>query len=206
MEERQAPSAESLARGAWQRGDYAAVTDIVFSAYGSELYSFLLAQFRGQASIADDVFSAFSEDYWRGLPGFEWRCSIRAWCYKLARSASSRYRRSPHNRRERQVPLSEAGELEVLVARTRTNTQVHLRSEVKDKFRELREALSRDEQDLLVLRVDRALPWRDVVHAMFDEQDVTDEQQCRRLETALRQRFSEVKKRLRRLAKARGLL
>lgn len=197
---------EVAARGAWERGDYVAVTNVVLSAYGAELYSFLLAQFRGQQSVADDVFSAFSEDFWRALPGFQWRCSIRAWCYKLARSASSRHRRSPHNRGARRIPLSEAIQLEALAARTRTSTQVHLRSEVKDKVRELREALDRDEQDLLVLRVDRGLSWRDVVHAMVDEDDAPDEKHCQRMEVALRQRFVEIKKRLRRLAEAAGLI
>jgi RNA polymerase sigma-70 factor, ECF subfamily len=156
--------------------------------------------------VADDVFSAFSEDFWRALPGFQWRCSIRAWCYKLARSASSRHRRNPHNRGERRIPLSDAIHLETLAARTRTSTQAHLRSEVKDKVRELRETLDRDERDLLVLRVDRGLSWRDVVHAMMDEEDAPDEKRCQRMEAALRQRFVEIKKRLRRLAEAAGLI
>lgn len=201
-----ARATEVAARAAWERGDYVAVTNVVFSAYGAEFYSFLLAQFRGRPSVADDVFSAFSEDFWRALPGFQWRCSIRAWCYKLARSASSRQRRNPHDRGERRIPLSDAVHLETLAARSRSSTQVHLRSEVKDKVRELRETLDRDEQDLLVLRVDRGLSWRDVVHAMLDDDDAPDEKRCQRMEAALRQRFVEIKKRLRRLAEEAGLI
>jgi RNA polymerase sigma-70 factor (ECF subfamily) len=203
---REAFSPEALAQAAWEQGDYAAVTDVVFTAYGGEIYSFLLAQFRGQACVADDVFSAFSEDFWSALRGFQWRCSIRAWSYKLARSASSRHRRCPHNRRERRIPLSDAQHLATLAARTRTETQAHLRSEVRDRVRQLRETLDRDEQDLLVLRVDRGLSWRDVAHAMLDEDDPVDEERCARLEAALRQRFGEIKKRLKRLAREAGLI
>ena len=96
----------------------------------------------------------------------------------------------------------------MLAARTRTNTQAHLRSEVKDKVRELRERLTRDEQDLLVLRVDRDLSWRDVVHAMLDEgdEDALDEAGLHKMEAALRQRFTEIKKRLKILAEAAGLI
>lgn len=202
--------AESGARAAWERKDFTGATDTVFSAFGGEIYSFLLAQFRGQATAADDVFSAFSEDFWRALPNFEWRCSIRAWCYRVARSAASRHRRSPQNRRARQIPLSVASHLDSLVERTRTITQTHLRTEVKDKIRALRESLSRDEQDLLILRVDRALSWRDVAHVMLDSEDPPeaspDEARCQKLEAALRQRFAEVKKHLKSLAQAAGLV
>lgn len=201
-----ADSAEARVHAAWQRDDYAQAAELVFAAYGSELHSFLLAQFRGQHAVADEVFSAFSEDFWRALPRFEWRCSIRAWCYKLARSAASRHRRSAQARRGRQIPLSDALRLETLVVRARTSTKLHLRSEVRDKIRELRETLNRDDQDLLVLRVDRGLSWRDIVHAMFDRDQELDEERSARMESALRQRFGEIKKRLRRLAERAGLL
>jgi RNA polymerase sigma-70 factor (ECF subfamily) len=197
---------EEAARAAWQRQDFESVTRIVLTDYGLELYSFVLAQFRGQSSSAEEVFSEFTEDLWRALPKFEWRCSIRAWCYKLARSASSRYRRSPHNRADRRVPLSDVPLLSEAVQRLRTETQPHLRSEVKNKVQRLREKLVQEDQDLLILRIDRNLSWRDVVHAMHEPDDVPTNEQARRLEAALRQRFAEVKKRLRRLAEEEGLL
>ncbi|MET0409739.1 MAG: sigma-70 family RNA polymerase sigma factor [Polyangiaceae bacterium] len=204
--EEQGRSTEGLAEAAWRAGDFEAAATIVLEAYGAELYSFVLAQFRGSQDPADDVFSSFREDFWRGLPKFGWRCSMRAWCYRLARNAAHHFRRAPHNQRARRVPLSQSAFLDELVQRARTTTQPHLRSEVKDEFQRLREQLSQEEQDLLVLRVDRNLPWTDVAHAMLSHGDPSDEELMRRYEASLRQRFAEVKKRLRRLAQDAGLL
>jgi len=199
-------STEELAEAAWRRQDFKAAATVVLDAYGAELYSFVLAQFQRSWDEADDVFSTFREDLWRGLPGFQWRCSIRAWCYRLARNAVSRYRRSPQNRRARHVSLEDSSFLEEAVDRARTSTQAHLRSEVKSQIQELREELAQEERDLLALRVDRALAWREVAHAMLPANEVADEERLRRLEASLRQRFVEVKNRLRKLAKQRGLL
>jgi RNA polymerase sigma factor (sigma-70 family) len=201
-----AQNTESMAEVAWRKRDFETTATLIIEAYGAELYSFLLAQFRGNSASADDVFSAFREDFWRGLPGFQWRCSIRAWCYRLARNAASRYRRVPDNRRERRVPLSEAPFLDEAMERARTSTRPHLRSEVKDEFQRLREQLSQEEQDLLVLRVDRKLAWREVAHAMLESNETPDEDRLSRLEAALRQRFVEVKRKLRTLARDAGLL
>ena len=207
--ESEVQSVEAVAEAAWRRGDFAEVASIVFSGYGAEIYSFLLAQFRVERGPADDVFSDFSEDFWKALPLFQWRCSMRGWCYKLARSAASRHRRSPNNRRERQIPLTEAEMVRELAERARTSTHLHMRTEVKDRVRQLREQLSQEDQDLLVFRIDRDLPWRDVVHAMLDSDDpaqIPDDEELRKLEAALRQRFIEVKKRIRHLAETAGLI
>lgn len=199
-------SAEELAEDAWRRQDFKATATIVLDAYGAELYSFVLAQFHRSWDEADDVFSTFREDLWRGLPGFQWRCSIRAWCYRLARNAVSRYRRAPQNRRARHVSIEDSSFLDDAVDRARTSTQAHLRSEVKSEIQKLRDELSEEERDLLALRIDRALGWREVAHAMLPANEATDEERMRRFEVSLRQRFVEVKNRLRKLAKERGLL
>jgi RNA polymerase sigma factor (sigma-70 family) len=204
--EDQASSTEVAVQNACRREDYGSAATLVLSAYAGEIYSFLLAQFRGDEGRSDDVFAEFSEDFWRALPKFEWRCSIRALCYKLARSAASRSRRSPYNRRERRVPLSDAPFLQEFVQVARESTQPHVRTEVKDQFQRLRERLSEDERDLLILRVDRNLSWKDVAHAMLGADEVADDERVRRFEVTLRQRFTEVKKRLRALAEEEGLL
>jgi RNA polymerase sigma factor (sigma-70 family) len=196
---------ERAAEAACRSHDYRAAIVVAMEAYGTEIYSFLLAQFRGDVGAADDVFSGFTEDLWRGLPKFQWRCSLRAWCYKLARSGVSHFRRAPHNKANRRVPLSEASFLEELVQPARTSTRPHLRTDVKDQFEELREKLSAEDRDLLILRVDRNLPWRDIAHAM-QTSDSVDDEQIKKLEAALRQRFAGIKDRLKRLAQEAGLL
>lgn len=198
-------STEDKVRAACELGDFKSAATLVLDGYGTELYSFVLAQFHRSWDQADDVFSSFKEDMWRGLPQFQWRCSVRAWCYRLLRNAASRYRRSPQNRRHRHVSLEDAAFLDEVVERARTTTQAHLRSEVKDEIQKLREQLSHEERDLLALRVDRGLSWREVAHAMTEDQR-PDNEQIKRLEAALRQRFVDVKERLKQLAKESGIL
>lgn len=195
-----------MAHARWQRGDMSGTATLVLEAYGAELYSFVLSQFHGRQDHADEVFSMFREDFWRGLPGFQWRCPVRAWSYRLARNAGVRFRLAPHNRRALRVPLSEASFLDEASARARSSTHRYLRSEVKDGVQRLREQLSVEERDLLVLRVDRRLPWRDVAYAMLPSDEPAEDERLRRLEVSLRQRFAEVKKRLKVLAQESGLL
>jgi DNA-directed RNA polymerase specialized sigma24 family protein len=197
---------ERAAETACKAQDHRAAIVVVMQAYGTEIYSFLLAQFRGDAGSADEVFSGFTEDLWRGLPKFQWRCSIRAWCYKLARTGVSRFRRAPHNKANRRVALSEAPFLDELVQPARTSTRPHLRTDVKDKFEELREKLSPEDRDLLILRVDRNLPWRDIAFAMQSADQMPEDEQSKKLEAALRQRFAGIKERLKRLAQEAGLI
>lgn len=196
---------EAEARQAWMRGDMETTATIVYEAYGREIYSFLLAQFR-RTSSADDVFSQFNEDFWRGLPSFAWRCSIRAWCYRIARNAAHRHRRAPQNNPRRNIAVSTFPLSDALVQRARTSTRPHLRTEIKDEFQRLRDKLAPEDRDLLILRVDRNLAWSDVAHAMLSADNPADEETLRKKEQALRQRYSEVKKKLKALAIETGLL
>jgi RNA polymerase sigma-70 factor, ECF subfamily len=65
---------------------------------------------------------------------------------------------------------------------------------MKSEVQKLREQLTADEQTLLILRIDRALPWDDVAEIM----DVDA--------ASVRKRFERVKDKLRDLAKAQGLI
>lgn len=197
---------EDEARAAWSRGDLVAVMNRVVDGYGDEIHSFLMASAHGDAGTADEVFSQFTEDLWRGLARFEWRSSIRAWCYALARNALHRFRRSPHNRRDRRAALSDVPALEQLADSVRSRTRPYLRTEVKDEFQKLREKLSEKDQTLLILRINRKMSWRDIAHAFVGEKENPDDAEIERMSTALRQRFVEVKSRLKRLAEEAGLL
>lgn len=203
--EKDATATELLVKDAWTRADFARAATIVYEAYGREVYSFLLALFPGSSS-ADDVFSQFNEDFWRGLPGFGWRCSMRAWCYHLARNAAHRHRRAPHNDRKRHLPLSQSPWADGAFQSRRTSTYPHLQTEVKNEFQRLREKLEPEDQELLTLRVDRELSWHDVVHVMLAPEQPADDAFIRKKEAALRQRYVELKKRLKQLAIEAGLL
>lgn len=197
---------EAPIRAACQTQDFRQATTLAIETYGEEVMGFLVARTRARADAAD-VFSMFAEDLWRGLPSFEWRCSLRGWCYTLARHAAARHARAPHNKAARHLSLSQHQDLSALVDRVRSATHAFARTEVKDRVRALRESLPDDDQTLLILRVDRGLSWRDLVLVMNDaETSPLSEAELVKGEQRLRQRFKRLKDRLKELAKADGLL
>jgi RNA polymerase sigma-70 factor, ECF subfamily len=192
---------ETEIRALCQAGEIDQALTAALEAYGDEVYSFLLARMRDE-DRAGDVFSQACEDLWKSLPAFSWRCSLRTWFYRLARSAVSRHSRSPANQAERRVELSQVSEL---ADRVRSRTRAHLRTDVKDEIRKIRDELAPEDQELLVLRVDRALGWLEIAHVVADETPLDDEELAR-ASARLRQRFQKLKAQLRELAIARGLL
>lgn len=197
-----AGDSEDAIRAARDRGDSKEVVRLALEMYQVEIYSFLCARL-GAESEAHEVFSQVSEDLWRGIDGFAWRCSLRTWLYTLARHAAVRFERSPANQGGRHRPLS--GVTEPAAAAERSRTRPYLRTEVKDRFAAIRSTLTPDEQTLLVLRVDRDLAWDDVARILHDDA-AADDESIRRLASNLRQRFRQLRERLREKARAEGLL
>jgi RNA polymerase sigma-70 factor, ECF subfamily len=192
---------ESSILAACKRGDHAAATTIVVESYGPEILGFLTALLQ-DAGAADDVFSVFCEDVWRGIGGFGWRCSARCWCYTLARNGAMRFLASPHERSARYLPLSSAPEIAQVAAQVRsTSTAKHLRSEVKSRIRQLREQLPLEEQMLLILRVDKDLRWDEIARVLGNEGE-----DLARVSARARKRFQVVKDKLKRLARDAGLI
>jgi RNA polymerase sigma-70 factor (ECF subfamily) len=191
-------------RRAFDAGDLEQAATRALEAYGSEILSFLVARLRSM-SEGQEAFSIFAEDLWRGLPAFGWRCSIRTWAYALARNAANRHVAVAQRRPERNLALSQAANLSQAVERVRSATQIHQRTDVKDRVRALREQLEPDDQMLLLLRVDRDLSWRETAIAMCSESEL-DEVEIEREAAKLRKRFERVKADLRRMAEEAGLL
>lgn len=176
------------------------VAKLALDAYGSELYGFLVNVVGGPTE-ASDVFSQTIENFWRGLPGFASRCSMRTWLYVLAQNAAVSYRRSPWNGARR----TGDSHLDTLVASARSRTAPWQRTDVKDKWRVLREALDPEDRSLLVLRVDRDLAWNDVARVTLGSAQPTAAELAR--ETArLRKRFQLLKQQLRASAREAGLV
>jgi RNA polymerase sigma-70 factor (ECF subfamily) len=190
---------ETRLRDDWNRGDFDQVTTGLVKAYGHEVLEFLIAKLHS-AVLGQDAYSMFLEDLWLGVPSFRWRCSLRAWAYVLARHAASRVLR---RRAKGHVPLSDA---EALVADSRTHpsTQLHLRTDVKERMQNLRAHLKPQQQDLLILRADRRLSWHDLA-VIMGRPDASEEEIA--AESArLRKRYERIKTRLRALAQKEGLL
>lgn len=168
---------------------------LTIEAYGPQILGYLTALV-GDHDDAADVFSSFSEDLWKGLPGFRRECSLKTWSYKLAWHAMQRFRRELHRVRGQRLRTSAAAQL---ADRIRTTTAIHLQTAVKDRVAALRSQLEPDDQSILILRIDRQLSWREVAHVLSTAEHPVDDK-------ALRKRFERLKSRLRELARKEGLL
>lgn len=193
--------AERAIRAAHDAGDFARATTIALEAYGREISSFIAARVRSVGD-AGDVFGAFALDVWNGLPNFRFSSSFRTWAYTLARHAIARHRASPHERRKIEVstfsPLAER-----LVHETRAHTDTWKKTHVKDTVRALRDRLDDEEQEILILRVDRAMPFDEIARVLTPDLDDAD---VKKRAAAIRKRFERAKERLRTWALEEGLL
>jgi RNA polymerase sigma-70 factor, ECF subfamily len=181
-------------------GDVEGALKLAVEAYGPEVYGFLVSRLRDE-DMASDAFAQACEDLCAGVGAFKWRCSMRTWLYKLARSAAAREGRGPHRRAGRNIPLSQVSEV---AEQARSRTREYLRTEVKDGFAALREELPAEDQSLLILRVDRGLDWLEVAEVLGDGE--IEEEELKRAAARLRQRFKTVKARLRQRAVEVGLI
>ena len=189
-------ASERAIRALCEAGDHAAATTAALRAYGVELLGFLRA-LAGDQDLAAEAFAELGEDVWKGLPKFRWESSLRSWLYALARNALAQLRRDPRRRAERNLPLSVAPEI---AAVARTVTLEIQRTEVKDEFRVLREQLDPEEHEILLLRLDRGLAWKDIARILGGDDNVDARA------AMLRKRFERAKERLRKLAIEHGLI
>ena len=155
--------------------------------------------------LAEEAFSSFTEDLWVGLPAFQWRCSVRGWAYTLARNAARRHARDERRRRHKVDPLREDGG-SALEAPPRSSTASYLRTAVKDRMRLLRQRLPSEDQSLLILRVHRKLPWRELAVILGCNGLQASDAMLEREAARLRKRFQLVTSRLRAWAREEGLL
>jgi RNA polymerase sigma-70 factor (ECF subfamily) len=166
--------------------------------YGDELLGYLVALARNETD-ANDAFSTFAEDMWKGLPRFGWQSSFRTWAYTLARHALSRVRRDAFRRRG--VALEDA-HVAALVEKTRTRTAEFLQTEVRDKLAEIRAQLDPDDQTLLILRINRGLTYREIARVLDGEVVESDDAALGRRANALRKRLERLTSEIKVLVRA----
>lgn len=210
------PALETDVRNLVEAGRHDVAAERTIKGYGPELYGFLVA-FHRDAQDAGDVFSLVAENVWRGLPTFSWECSLRAWCYTIARNASYRFRKVARREAARKVGVDDT-QAEKLAAQVRTETRSFLQTAAKDRFALLRASLSPADQALLILRVDRKLGWDELARIMLageTDEDATDPgsptmapsaAELARESARLRKRFQLVKEKLRKMGEEAGLL
>ncbi len=178
-----------------EAGDLAAAAEAVLRDYGPQILGYLTSVLRNESDAAD-VFSQFTEDLWRGLPGFRRECPLRVWAYRVAWHAAARHLRDPYRARGRRL---ETTELSRVADEVRSSVMLGRAEARRRGIDRLREKLAPDEQTLLVLRLDRGLSWREVATVLAEDGAAVDE-------AALRKRFERLKAKLAQLARDEGLL
>ena len=197
--------AEGPLRDAFSAGDFDAATRLAFGLYGREVLSFLSARLRSDEH-GQEAFAMFAEDLWTSMERFAWRCSMRCWVYILARNAANRYVVAPHRKPERNLPLSQHASALAVLPATRDATRPYHDTELKRRVRALRERLSSLDQTLLILHVDRGLPFRELAQVVHEGSELLSGEALARESARLRKRFERVKTQLRQLAIDEGLL
>jgi len=140
---------------------------------------------------ANDAFSYFQQDVWRGLPGFRWECPLHAWSNCLARHAAARIGRDAYRRRRQPLAPSIAARL--------VTSPVPILDVGRDReLTKLNHELTPHERLLLALRVDRDLPWSEVSALLSADGEAVSS-------SALRKRFERLKGKLVTLARTHGL-
>jgi RNA polymerase sigma-70 factor (ECF subfamily) len=198
---------ERAIRGFSERGELQAAAAAAIRGYGPEIFGFLVA-FHRQKDDAHEVYAAFTERLWRGLPGFEWQCSFRTWAYAIARNTSLTYRRQARRRAEMYRPMPDGSQLSALEQAQRSDTASYLKTQRKSRIAALRDSLPREDQELLVLRVDRQLAWNDLARVLLHPEDgatLTDEA-LKREAARLRKRFQALKAQLHEMGRREGLI
>lgn len=197
---------EAQITAAFDARDHDRAVTLLLGGYGPEILRFLAAIHRDQDDAAE-VFSMFAEAVWKGAPSFEGRSSARTWGYAVARGASLRFRTSTRRREARFKPFPEGSPLADVEAQVRTETLTYLRTEQRSRFVALREALPPEDQELLLLRVDRQLAWNDLAQVLAGDGATPLAGEALKREAArLRKRLQLVKEKLREAGRREGLL
>lgn len=194
---------ENAIKAAWDRGDFDAAISIALDKYGDELFGFLMGLARHQAQ-AEDAFSAACERMWRGLPSFRWESTLRVWAYRISRNEFLRTTRDVARARKG-VPISQVASIQKAMDRARSTTPPEHRTEVKDRFAELRAELDPEDLMLLGLRIERKMAWADIAnvlaHAQSEDEPPATPPDARTIAT-LRKRFARLKDKLRERARS----
>jgi RNA polymerase sigma-70 factor, ECF subfamily len=139
---------ESEVRAHLEGGSVGGASRLCLEAYGAELFGLLLGVLE-DAAVARRIYADVASQIASEIGDFHWRCSLRSWTYSLA------HRKLADRRRH----LSGAGD-----DREGDSVRVPIDTE-PERSRDLESLqweLSEEDRELLILRIDRALPWSEL--------------------------------------------
>jgi len=189
------PDTEAQVLALLDAGDVRGATTEIVRALGPQILGYLAATLRDD-DLAQDAFAQFTEDLWNGLPSFRRESPVRVWAWRLAWHAAARTARDPYRNRGRRFVT---GEISALAATYASMPTAVWTDERAKKLDALRAALDPEERTLLILRVDKQMPWNEVAEVLSTPESPVDA-------AALRKRFERIKAKLAEHARAQGLV
>lgn len=185
---------EGRLRERLKTGDLTGAATQVLRSLGPSVLRYLRSMLRDEAAAAD-AFSQWSENVWKGLPGFRGDCSFRTWTFRLAHNAAVNLHDAAWRRHARRLVTGEASRL---AEEIRTRTAVRIERQ-RHALNVLRAELAADERSLLTLRIDQELSWAEISGVLSTAGRPVDP-------ATLKKRFERLKDRLAALARAQGLM
>ena len=161
---------------------------------GPEVLRYLRSLLRNEGD-AQDAFSQFAENLWRGIGTWRGEGSFRAWTFRLAWNAAINMRNEAWRRRGRRLVTAEVSALADEV-RTRSSLRVERQRQALDR---LRETLTDEEVSLLALRIDQELSWAEIAQVFASGGEPVEA-------ATLMKRFERLKDRLGEMARDQGFL
>jgi len=163
-------------------------------AEGPAVLRYLRAVLRDE-DLANDAFSLFAEWSWSAIESYRGESTVRTWSFGIAVNAARRVRDEAWHKHKERLKTGDASRL---AEEVRTSSPRELERQA-DRLAELRQELSAEDQNLLVLRLDQRLTWDEVAAILAEAGQSASP-------AGLRKRFERLKERIARLARTRGLL
>ena len=135
-----------------QRGETARAAQDALWLYGAETFGFLVGVLDDRRA-AGTLYAGACRRLEKQMPEFPWTCSLRTWMYALARQQLAHHRGSA-TRRSVGKPLANAPDLTQPVSGHPGALRMTIAA--------LRRRLAPEDREVLILRFDRALGWRDI--------------------------------------------
>lgn len=178
---------DTSVKEALARGDRNHAVTLVLRTLDRELRAYLGAVLRDD-DAAKELLATLGEQLLVSLPRFRGQSSVRTYVYGIAWNlVRTQQRRAARARRR----AAHEGTLDALPARqTRTPTPLYMRTTAKDRLRAARDSLTPEELNLIVLRVDRVMSWKEIGEVVGTGGTPTDT-------AILRKRFERLVRRLR---------
>jgi RNA polymerase sigma-70 factor (ECF subfamily) len=187
-------SMEEAIRSLLAAGDATGAATLAIRRLGPEVLRYLRALLRDEDE-AEEAFSQFAENLWRGLPGYQGRASFRTWALRVAHHAALNLRDQAWQKRGRRL---ETGDASRIAAEVRTASAIRVERQ-RDALDALRASLSVEDQALLVLRLDQNLSWNEIAEVFTEGDSISSA-------STLAKRFERIKERLGKMARDQGLL